>query len=126
MRHLVPAFLTLLATILTASSAGAFRSGDWVLARWQRGNYYYPAVVQSHSDGIIRLHYDDGSTESVFEKDNLVRPYDWASGSRIQCQWSHDNQWYAGNITSLSGGTLVIRYDDGVSESRPTGKCRSY
>jgi hypothetical protein len=111
--------------VLVPSIASAFHGGDWVLARWHNGPYWFPGVVQSHSRGMIRVRYDDGTYERLPERAHLVKPYDWHVGSRIECQWSRDKKWYAGHITSLNGPHLVILYDDGTSEGRPTGKCRS-
>jgi hypothetical protein len=119
------AFALACVVALAPSVASAFHGGDWVLARWHHGPYWFPGIVQSHSGGVIRVGYDDGTYEALSEQDHVVKPYDWHVGSRVECQWSRDSQWYAGTITSLNGPRLVIRYDDGKSERRPTGKCRS-
>lgn len=99
--------------------------GDWVLARWKDGPYWFPGVVQQHRAGNVTVHYDDGTIETLPE--SRVKRYDWAVGSRIQCVWASDGGWYAASITNMGndGTTLMIRYEDGTVERTKTGQCRS-
>lgn len=101
-----------------------FNQGDWVLARWKRGRYWFAGVVESRSDGIIRVRYDDGMFESLFERDGLVRGFDWRPGTRLECKWT-DGQWYWAKIKSIDGSSVRVRFDDGVLQTTSTGQCRS-
>ena len=49
-------------------------TGDWVLARYKGGQYWYPGIVQTISSERLTIAYDDGDRETL----NLsnVRPYD--------------------------------------------------
>lgn len=103
--------------------AQAQTPGDWVLARFRNGNYWYPGVVQGIGGGRITVQYDDGDRETL--PVGLVRPYDWTIGSRVQCNFRGAGSWYPGRITALGGSSLSIAYDDGDRERTGTGRCRS-
>ena len=106
------------------AAASAQDAGDWVLARWQGGNDWYPGVVQSHIGNQVTILYDDGTRETL--PANLVRRYDWRVGTRVVCRFG-DGNWYAAAITGMAadGATISVRYDDGDSEVTQTGRCRS-
>lgn len=41
-----------------------YRSGDWILAQWQGGRFWFPGVVHSiGEDGSVAIRYDDGIVE---------------------------------------------------------------
>lgn len=105
------------------SSAQAFTAGDWVLGRFQDGNYWFPGVVQSVKGSNIIVVYDDGDREVLNRRS--VRPYDWKIGSQIECNYRGAGDWYAGKITSLGGENLAIIYEDGDKERTTTAFCRS-
>jgi hypothetical protein len=118
-------FLIIAALLLAALPATAQVRGDWVLARWQGGSYWFPGVVEKSSPRAITVAYDDGTRETL--PPGLVRPYDWDVGTRIECRWQNGNEWYSGYITAMSGDgvTLNISYDDGDREQTRTAACRS-
>ena len=120
-------FSALLALGLLGSSfaASAQQSGDWVLARWQGGAYWFPGVVESRSATAVTVAFDDGTRETLAT--TMLRPYDWRVGSRVQCRWKGGTEWYAGAITAMSsdGVTIDVRYDDGDREQTRTGACRA-
>ena len=115
----------LAALALIVSTASAQQPGDWVLAQWQGGEYWFPGVVESRAGNKITIAYDDGTRET--RPINQVRPYDWKIGSRVQCQWAGGTDWYAGRITAMSadGVTIHVAYDDGDREETRTAACRS-
>lgn len=115
--------LAAMAAALSASPAFALKRGDWVLAQFQGGRYWFPAVVQSVGGGMVALLYDDGDRES--RPANQVRAYDWQVGTRVECNWLGRGDWYSGTITRLSSTALSIDYDDGDKENTTTGMCRS-
>jgi hypothetical protein len=119
MRLLVVAALL----VMSAASAMAQGQGDWVLARWQGGRYWFPGVIQSLGDGRAVILYDDGDRENL--PTNLVRPYDWAVGTRVQCNYQGAGTWYEGRITAVANATIDILYDDGDREQTTTARCRS-
>lgn len=117
--------LTLL-LLVTSTVLSAQDRGDWVLARWQNGDYWFPGVVQSHNGKTVDVAYDDGTHESL--PVSRVKPYDWRVGSAVQCRWNAGSQWYAARITNISdkGVKVTVVYDaDGVNETLQTGYCRS-
>jgi hypothetical protein len=117
-------FLVILG-LLTAAAIPAQEPGDWVLARWQGGKYWFPGVVQSRSGDNVSIAYDDGTRETLPLR--LVRPYDWRVGTRVQCRWQGGTEWYGGTITALSsdGVTIDVGYEDGDRERTRTGACRA-
>lgn len=119
-------FLMAITTALVATPAAAQTApGDWVLAQWQGGAFYYPATVKSRNATMVTVVYDDGTVES--RPSNQVKPYNWQIGSRIQCKWS-DGKWYAAKITAMGSDnvSLSITYDqDGSTDATTTANCRS-
>ena len=111
--------------LLATSLASAQQKGDWALAQWQGGEYWFPGVIESVDGNKITIAYDDGTRET--RPLNQVRPYDWKVGTRIQCQWAGGTEWYSGRITKMGtdGVTLHVAYDDGDQEQTRTGACRS-
>jgi hypothetical protein len=113
--------------ILLASPAALAQStGDWVLARWRGGDYWFPGVVESRDGDKITVAYDDGTREALYL--DKVRPYDWSVGSRVSCRWNGGVTWYGAKITAMdrgNGALITLRYDDGMSEQTTTGACRS-
>ncbi|WP_297834222.1 hypothetical protein [Thermomonas sp.] len=111
--------------VLSCASVMAQSQGDWVLARWKSGTFWFPGVVQARNGDQITIAYDDGTRETLPAK--LVKPYDWAIGSRVECRWQGGNMWYQGKITGVSRNRTMIDvlYDDGDRERIATGGCRS-
>lgn len=107
----------------TVGSAQAYSAGDWVLGRFQNGQYWFPGVVQVVKGDNIVILYDDGDRETLGPKS--VRAYDWKVGSRVECNFKNAGDWYAGKITALDAENLSIAYDDGDKEKTKTGLCRS-
>lgn len=118
------AFIGALA-IASASAAAQTAPGDWVLAQWQGGAFYYPATVKSANANMVTIVYDDGTVET--RPRNQVKAYSWKIGSRIQCKWS-DGKWYGARITAMGSDnvSLSITYDqDGSTDATTTANCRS-
>lgn len=111
--------------ILASASVLAQQRGDWVMARWKGGQYWFPGVVETRVGDSVTIAYDDGTRETLPTR--LVRAYDWVVGSRIQCQWNGGKEWYPGKITAMSsdGVTISVAYDDGDREQTRTGACRA-
>ena len=109
--------------LAVCGSAWAQSSGDWVLARYKGGNLWYPGVVQAIAGDRVPVAYDDGDRETLSVA--LVRPYDWAIGTRVECNFQGAGRWYPGVIASLGGEMIGINYDDGDRERTKTGRCRS-
>jgi hypothetical protein len=111
------------ALALGTSAGSAQTAGDWVLANYRGAGFWFPGIIQTVGNGRATILYDDGDRETL--PLNLVRPYDWMIGSRVECNFRGQGNWYAGTITSLAGASLGIAYDDGDRESTVTGRCRS-
>jgi hypothetical protein len=113
----------LMGLMFASLSALAYQPGEWVLARYRNGAYWYPGVVHSDRNGTVAVNYDDGDREVL--PSNLVKNYSWQVGTRVECNWKNGGKWFAGRITALRGGALSIAYDDGDKENTSTGRCRS-
>ncbi len=107
------------------AAAGDFQPGQWVLGRWRSGGHWFPARVEAASGGLVRLAYADGDRETL--PADLVSPFDWRVGSRIDAVWSGDGRWYAAIITEVEpeGAGLTVRFDDGIVERTEVARCRS-
>lgn len=119
-------FLAAAATLVVAPSlAHAQHVGDWVLAQWRGGAYWFPGVIQARNGDMLSIRYDDGTVE--VRPANQARPYDWHAGSKVDCMWT-DGKWYGATITNAAsdGLTLDVLYDDGDRQHTQTGKCRSH
>jgi hypothetical protein len=116
-------FCGILLSLAMSASALAFEAGDWVLGRWDNGEYWYPGVVQSSTRGSVVILYDDG--DRATEPASRVKPYDWRVGTPVECDWEGRGEWYSGVIARLDGSNLRINYDDGDTEQTTTGRCRS-
>lgn len=118
-------YAAVMGLLLTANIGGAAAQtpGDWVLARYRGGDYWFPGIIQSVSGNRVVVAYDDGDKETLNVRN--VRPYDWAIGHRVECNFKGAGKWYPGVIASLAGGTIGINYDDGDRERTKTGFCRS-
>ena len=103
--------------------ACAQTQGDWVLSRYKGGEYWYPGIIQGVTGDKATIAYDDGLRETLSLA--KVRPYDWAIGGRVECNFQGAGKWYPGVIASLAGGTIGVNYDDGDKERMSTGRCRS-
>ena len=98
------------------AAAQAQQVGDWVLAPWQDSVQVFPGIVSARSGDAVTIRFDDG-----------LRPFDWTTGSAVECQWT-DGNWYAARILVMGndGLTILVRYDeDGVQQRTRTGRCRS-
>ncbi len=117
--------LLILAALLVSSSAFAFQPGDWVLARWQGADYWFPGVVERSDGSNVTVAYDDGTRET--RPIRQVKAYDWDLGTRVECRWAGGRDWYPGRIAAVSanGSTIRVNYDDGDREETTTAMCRS-
>lgn len=119
-------WLIISAVVLTglgSAQARAQTPGDWVLARYRNGPYWFPGVIDRIAGDRITIRYDDGDRETLYA--DKVRPYDWRIGTRVECNFRGAGRWYPGRIAALAGADLRIDYDDGDRERTSTGRCRS-
>lgn len=108
---------------LGAGTAHAQTAGDWVLGNYKNAGYWFPGIIDKVGDGKVTIRYDDGDRETV--SINNIRPYNWAIGMKVECNYKNQGNWYGGTITSLAGERIGIAYDDGDKETTKTGRCRS-
>ncbi|MEB2845534.1 hypothetical protein GAO09_22650 [Rhizobiales bacterium RZME27] len=106
-----------------AFTASAQTTGDWVLGNYKGAGYWFPGIIDKIADGKVTIRYDDGDKETVAMGN--VRPYNWAIGTKVECNFKGKGDWYSGTISSLAGEKIGINYDDGDKETTRTGRCRS-
>jgi DNA repair protein Crb2 Tudor domain len=123
MKNFVKLSLAALGCVAGLGVAQAQTQGDWVLARYKGGQYWYPGIVHSTGSGRVTVRYDDGDRETL--EVSQVKPYNWVIGASVECDFKGAGSWYAGKIASLSGESIGINYDDGDKERTKTGRCRS-
>ncbi len=116
-------WLLALSSLFIATASFAYQKGDWVLAKYKNGPFWFPGVVETDSGKGVSVVYDDGDRETL--PSNLVKNYDWKVGSVVECNFKSGGNWYRGKVTALSGEALSIAYDDGDRERTKTGLCRS-
>lgn len=110
-------------SLASLTPAAAYSEGEWVLAQWKGGEYWFPGVVKGASGEKVTVHFDDGTAET--RPVNQVRPYDWGVGTRVECNFQNQGKWYPGRIAGLNSAKALIHYDDGDKENTTTGRCRS-
>lgn len=112
-----------LAVAFLCAPAMAQNPGDWVLSQWRGSDQYFPGVVTAREGNTVVVRFDDGAVER--RPANLLRPFDWRAGSRVECRFT-DGNWYGARITRIAsdGTTLSVRYDDGDVQNTNTGRCR--
>lgn len=123
MRTMVAVFLVAGSILSGATAASAQTAGDWMLARYKNGPYWFPGIIQGVSGDRTTFAYDDGDRETLDV--SLIRPYNWAIGGRVECNFQGAGKWYPGVIASLGADKIGINYDDGDRETAKTGRCRS-
>jgi hypothetical protein len=115
--------MVLFGLLTSVNVAQAYTKGDWVLGNYQNSNYWFAGVVSDVGNGQYVIRYDDGELETLSA--SKVKSYDWAVGSKVECNFASKGKWYPGNITGLSGASISIAYDDGDKEHTKTSLCRS-
>ena len=101
------------------------KQGNYVLARWPKDKLWYVGKVGSVKKGRFQVKWLDGSRPTYLSQ-SMVTKLRWKVGSRIQCRWSRNNNFYAGRVTTIGNNKLTIAWDDGDSpESKTFDKCRS-
>lgn len=117
--------ILLAAGVLISSFGGASAQtvGDWVLGNYKNAGFWFPGIIEALKDGKVTVRYDDGDRETV--SISKVRPYNWAIGTKVECNYKGAGDWYSGKISSLAGEKIGIAYDDGDKETTKTGRCRS-
>ena len=121
--RLLGSALVALFGLTLAGSALAYQRGDWVLAKYRNGPYWFPGVVEGDTGKGVAVVYDDGEREVL--RSNLVKNYNWRPGTMVECNFKASGKWFRGRITKLSGEALAIAYVDGDREDTKTGLCRS-
>ncbi len=108
------------AKVVTAPAPTNRRSGTGtrVLGQWSDGKWY-PARVQSQSNGRYRLQFDDGDVATV--GGHQVTPLSWSSGTRVDCRYQGGRSYYSGVISRIAGNTLTVVYNGGNRETTAVG-----
>ena len=51
---------------------------------------------------------------------------DFQPGDRMLAQWDGGRFWFPGMVHSVDGGSVAVRYDDGISDIRPGNQVRPF
>jgi hypothetical protein len=109
--------------LLACAAATANAPGDRVLARWAPDGYWYPARLTDLSGSEATVKYDDGKVAIMDAAD--VRAIEWHAGTRLQCDWKGQGNYYWGKVAAMEGESITFDYDDGYKESLTVSRCRS-
>ena len=111
--------------ILGLFSSAAFSQdvGDRVLARWQADGYWYPGEVDYVDRRGFHIVFDDEDEAVVGPQE--IRQIFWRAGTRLECNWKDEGEYFPGRITSMRGEGIDFLYDDGYRERITISSCRS-
>lgn len=112
-----------LALGLLTNIASAQVEGDRVLAVWDADGYWYPGEIDYVDRQGIHIAFDDGD-EAVVGR-NEVRRVDWRAGSRLECNWKNEGEYFEGRVNWMRGESMEFLYDDGFREQITISRCRS-
>jgi hypothetical protein len=99
-------------------------AGLMVFARWEADRFYYPAVVEGVSKGVVNVKFLDGVRDSVFEEHVIVVAE--AFGLMVfEADWEKRGGFYECEITKRYADTYVVKYKDGVVETVGLGQLRA-
>lgn len=57
--------LLALSCLVFATAASAYQRGDWVLAKFKNGPFWFPGVVERDTGRSVTVVYDDGDKEQT-------------------------------------------------------------
>ncbi len=108
---------------LFSATAQAQAVGDRVTARWEADGFWYPAEIETIDRKGIHVSFDDGD-EAIVTR-NQVRRLNWRVGTRLECDWKKEGDYYPGRINAMRGESIDFAYDDGGREQLTVSRCRS-
>ena len=108
---------------LFSGAAHAQAVGDRVTALWEADGLWYPAEIEFIDRQGIHVSFDDGD-EAIVAR-NEVRRLNWRVGTRLECNWKNEGDYYPGRINAMRGESIDFVYDDGGREQLTVGRCRS-
>lgn len=105
---------------------GNYRIGQYVLARYQGGQYFFSGTVTMARGGMFTIRYDNGQSEQ--RPANQIKPYAWGVGTRLWCTLlsAPNGQAYPGRIVQKNGDrVLQVAFNAGQIEWKTAANCRS-
>ncbi len=108
---------------LFSNAALAQAVGDRVTALWEADGLWYPAEIEFIDRQGIHVSFDDGD-EAIVAR-NEVRRLNWRVGTRLECNWKNEGDYYPGRINTMRGESIDFVYDDGGREQLTVSRCRS-
>lgn len=114
-----------LSLVLSLSSGSAFAQavGDRVTAFWEADGLWYPGEIEFIDREGIHVSFDDGD-EAIVAR-NEVRRLNWRVGTRLECDWKSEGEYFPGRINTMRGESIDFVYDDGAREQLTVSRCRS-
>ena len=108
---------------LFSGAAFAQAVGDRVTALWEEDGLWYPAEIEFIDRQGIHVSFDDGD-EAIVAR-NEVRRLNWRVGTRLECDWKSEGDYYPGRVNAMRGESIDFVYDDGGREQLTVSRCRS-
>jgi hypothetical protein len=108
---------------LFSGAAFAQAVGDRVTALWEADGLWYPGEIEFIDRQGIHVSFDDGD-EAIVAR-NEVRRLNWRVGTRLECNWKNEGDYYPGRINAMRGESIDFVYDDGGREQLTVSRCRS-
>lgn len=94
-----------------------WNEGDRVFGNWNLDEYWYPGTIESISDGVYFIKYDDGDEQNADLPD--LKPLELHIGQSVMARWNKGDEFYYGQITNIQNENLDIIYFVGAQETIP-------
>lgn len=88
-----------------------FLPGDRVWGRWTGDDYWYPGTVEAGMGDQFSVRFDDGDQEDLSAE--RVKPLELPVGLRVLAYPVEQGGWVPGEIVSVDGDEVRLRYDYG-------------
>lgn len=118
--------LELLPLASPASAGQPVTVGQFVLARWQDGNWWEGSVKRIEGDQPV-VEWLDGSAPSVRERADVAPVTRLGmgveEGELVVCRWKKDTRWWRATVEKVRGMNLEGTWEDGSKGKVFAGDC---
>ncbi|MGF1579598.1 MAG: hypothetical protein ACFCD0_09560 [Gemmataceae bacterium] len=87
-------------------------TGDRVWGQWTGDDYWYPGTIEGIVGDHFSVRFDDGGQDELQQE--RIKPFDLPVGLRVLAYPKSQGGWVPGEISSVEGERVRIRYDYGT------------